>query len=199
MPTVTHVLWPKMGLDYGKMFKITSMSELHSYWDEGRAVRLRDGMNNYLNSAEFARQTGVNSLCQHHLSHPDAAYLDIACTGESMKDSPRSVVEVTVDAFNGILFGMVDVLVKFGAIYVNEQGGYFTLSDGMEEKSSQTVASWVIPGADIRVKHWPRGTHWYAYVGSVSVTRDGKNSWDTKDEAYENARLWAKEHRVKLE
>jgi len=188
-----------MGLNYGKMFKISSLPELFEYWQECRANRAREGFSNYVNSAEYAQVTGDNRRSRHHLAHPDAAFIHTHCLGESLKDKPRSVVEVTVEALDSILTGMVKTLSERGTIYVNESGGYFILGSGMEEQALTQVASWVIPGEEVRFKQWPGGTHWYAYVGSKSVEIAGANKWDTKAEAKKAAALWAKAYKVKIE
>ena len=94
---------------------------------------------------------------------------------------------------------MQRTLVEHGPIYINSVGGYFNLVGDMEESKVRTVDQWVIPGEDIRLKQWPHGIHWYAYVGSASVVRDGVNKWGTKEEAKKNAIAWAKENNILLE
>ena len=53
MPTVAHVKWPSMNLDYGWMFKLSTYPDLMTYWMDVRQNRFREGFANYLNSSEF--------------------------------------------------------------------------------------------------------------------------------------------------
>lgn len=199
MPTIARVKWPDMGIDYGWMFKISTYSDLLGYWQDVRQNRLQDGFSNYLHSREFISLAGEDIGASHHLSHSDAAFLNAVCLAETMKDTPRGVVEIFCDITDAIYQGMTKLLQEKGHLYVNKNGGYFSLSDGMEETDLQEIESFVIPGQKIEIKQWPNGTHYYAYVGGVSVERDGVNKWDTKSQAYNKSKLWAAEHNISLE
>ena len=70
---------------------------------------------------------------------------------------------------------MMRLLFDKGHVYVNKEGGYFSLVPGMEEIATNTVKEFVLPGQKIVIKKWPNGIHFYAYVGGTSVTYNGTN------------------------
>jgi len=181
------------------MFKLSSYPELMNYWIDVRQNRFRDGFANYLHSAEFVSLTGVGGGSAGHLTHGDASMLHCASLAETMKDSPRSVVEIACDVGDRLLRGMTRVLFEKGSIYINKEGGYFCLVPGMEEVATDTVKEFVLPGQRIALKQWPNGKHWYAYVGGVHVIRNGESKWSSKAMAQLNAEKWAKENHVKVE
>lgn len=199
MPTIAHVKWPTMKIDYGWMFKISSYSGLMSWWMDVKQNSLREGFANYINSNEFVSLAGVGLGQERHLSHREAAFLNAACLTESMKDNPRSVVEIFCDITDAVYRGMEKVLQEQGHLYVNKNGGYFHLGTGMEEVGTKQTKEFVIPGAKIDIKKWPNGVHFYAYVGGVSVEVGGKNKWDTRTQATANAEMWARKNNVSLE
>jgi hypothetical protein len=199
MPTIARVKWPDMGIDYGWMFKISTYSDLLEYWRDVRQSRLQDGFSNYLHSCEFISLVSEDIGASHHLNHSDASFLNAACLAETTKDMPRNVVEIFCDITDSLYTGMAKILQEEGHLYVNKNGGYFSLGNGMEETGLQEIESFVIPGQEISIKQWPNGIHYYAYVGGVSVERNGTNKWDTKANAYNEAKLWAVEHSISLE
>jgi hypothetical protein len=188
-----------MNLDYGWMFKLSSYPDLMAYWMDVRQNRFRDGFANYLNSREFVSLTGVGLGKEGHLSHSDASFLHAASLAETMKDKPRSVVEIACEIGDRLLGGMTSLLRDKGHIYVNRQGGYFHLVDGMEEVEVKQVKAFFIPGAKIEVKKWPNGKHFYAYVDGASVEYDGANKWSTEAVARIRAEQWAKDNNLTVE
>ena len=201
MPTVAHVKWPSMNLDYGWMFKLSSYPDLMTYWMDVRQNRFREGFANYLHSCEFISLAGpgVGLQFNGHLSHSDASFLHAASLAETAKDHPRSLVEIACECGDQLLCGMTTLLFDKGSIYVNKNGGYFSLVPGMEEITTETVKEFVLPGQKIEIKQWPNGKHFYAYVGGTSVVRDGQNKWSTKEAARIHAERWAKENNLSVE
>ena len=131
MPTIARVKWPEMRIDYGWMFKITSYLDFMSYQMDVKQNSLRDGFANYLNSQEFISLAGVGVKQGHHLHHREAAFLNAACIAETMKDNPRGVMEIFCDITDSVYCGMVKVLQEQGHIYINKNGGYFHLGNGI--------------------------------------------------------------------
>ena len=199
MPTIAHVKWPSMSLDYGWMFKLSSYPDLMLYWMDVRQNRLREGFANYLNSREFISLAGVGLGQGGHISHGDAHFLHAASLAETLKDNPRSLVEIAAEVGDSLLQGMTRLLFDKGHIYVNKNGGYFSLVPGMEEVSTKTVKEFVLPGQKIEIKQWPNGKHYYAYVGGTSVVHEGKNKWSTKAVAQIHAERWARANHLEVE
>lgn len=198
MPTIAHITWPEMNIDYGFLFKISSFDELFEYWENVRSLRLKEGIRNYMSSAEFEQIT-QKSRSTPHLSHPDADLINVRCLAETESSKPRSVIEVINNVCDDVFSGMRKTLNEQGIIYVNTQGGYFHLSSQMKEVKTENISDWVIPSRDLRLKQWPGGIHWYAYVGSQSVTLSGINKWETKKEAQKAAEKWANNNGITLD
>ena len=83
----------------------------------------------------------------------------------------------------------LDTIHECGAIYINPVGGYHGYS---KDKEYAFVRRKDIVFPDfkkehIRVKSFPGGDHFYAYIGDMQV-RDGDIlKWDTYEEAYNQA------------
>ena len=79
-----------------------------------------------------------------------------------------------------------------GAIYINRLGGYH--GDSTQEKLPFVHRDkLVFPNFkenEIRIKQFPNGEHWYAYIDDVQV-RDGDTlKWNTYEEAYTQAKKY---------
>jgi len=200
MPTIARVKWPKMDIDYGNLFKISSVHQLTYYWNDVKQNKLREGFANYLNSNEYVSLMGQgieSGTFNPHLSTNEASFLHCASLTEAYKDNPRSMVEVFCDISDKLYKDMANAIQEFGAIYINNKGGYFTLGADMEESNIQNIDQYILPGAKIEIKKWPNGTHFYAYVGGVSVVWNNKNKWTTEAAAQINAEQWAKDKGIK--
>lgn len=184
-------------LDYGTMFKITSRAELDSYFTDCRALRMREGYTDYISSREFA-DVSTGRSTGNHVSTSEGGLLAALCYVEATREKPQSLFGVMLDLSQKVYDGMFRGIQDHGVIYVNGKGGYFTPIAGMVESSVQEIKTWVFPQADIRIKSWAGGTHFYAYVGDQSVSRYGRNKWDTEAEARYAAEQWAKENGVEV-
>lgn len=91
-----------------------------------------------------------------------------------------------------------NVLRKTGAVYINSAGGFHG------ERAVRTHTGFVrrdtpeFPryfSRDIRMKMFPGGTHWYAYVGDMQV-RDGDIlKWDSYEKAYAMAEKFVRDRK----
>ena len=94
---------------------------------------------------------------------------------------------------------MKNILRKTGAVYINSTGGFHG------ERAVCTHTAFVrrdtpeFPhyfSRDIRVKMFPGGTHWYAYVGDMQV-RDGDIlKWNSYEEAYAMAEKYVRDRNL---
>ena len=198
MPTICRVTSKKFGFKYGWRFKISSIAELNDYWEKGRSLQLREGFSNFLHSREGHAAVG-NPEYADHVSHDDGSFIATCVHTERYKENPRSLVEVVVDAYDRIYTNMARCIQDFGAIYVSHIGAYMPVGKDYEELETKTIEQYVIPGEDIRIKQWPNGTHFYAYVGNTSVEYCGKNKWDTESDARKAATSWARMNKIPLE
>lgn len=123
------------------------------------------------------------------MEHANETALAIGLYGQNRKLSPLSA---TLDFRNAIIQNQYDALLTHGCIYINENGGYHWPSK-KDEKSEAFVRKTVLVFPDfkkdeIRVKQFPGGEHFYAYIGNVEV-RDGDIiKWNTYEEAYNQAK-----------
>lgn len=76
-------------------------------------------------------------------------------------------------------------------LYVSPRGGYCMSLNGIENRCTQEDLQWpVFSEEDIRIKQWPDGTHWYAYIGPVQV-KDGEiQKWGSESDARMAARRY---------
>lgn len=198
MPTVAHVKWPVMNMDYGFMYKIVSLTELYRYWLDCRTNHIQEGFRDYLKSREFGKLCG-RSNTNNHVATGEGGMLAMLMKVEVEHNRPRSVADVLVDTQDRVFRGMQDAIMQHGAIYINGNGGYMPLVKGMEEVEARDVSKFVLPGASIKVSKWPGGKHFYASVGGESVTWDGEIKWNSKWEAQSAAKKWAKKNNIRVE
>lgn len=87
---------------------------------------------------------------------------------------------------------MTKLILEGKTLYINPAGGYTTNMENIinryeSEKvktGGKAVIRWpVFDESDIRIKQWPGGTHYYAYIGPVQVKDGGKLKWDSESEA----------------
>lgn len=110
------------------------------------------------------------------------------------------------DAYNilaGIQYAaMYKVLQETGAIYISEIGSFH---GERKEKNYNTFIhknTLDFPkyyNEDIRIKQFPDGTHYYAYIGNIQVKdKTGILKWNSYDEAYQAALEYSRNYRHKL-
>lgn len=104
---------------------------------------------------------------------------------------------VPAEAFEKVLsFGMgarLDAVAAGNVALMNDVGGWRTLSADDEILIEQTIDDfhqW--PDAEPKFIRWPKGTHWYAKFGPVDVVVDGKQKWDSRQEAETAVAHWMK-------
>lgn len=69
-------------------------------------------------------------------------------------------------------------------LYVNPAGGYQIAIRNVDGRYESEHLRWpVFKEEDIRVKTWPGGVHYYAYIGPVQVKDGDTVKWDTEQNA----------------
>lgn len=106
-----------------------------------------------------------------------------------------SLLVNTAKVLDDIHFSRLNLVKKYGKIFINKRGGYFTphkdiiVTDEILLKNK----GFRFPEykeSDIKLRQWKGGTHWYAKIGNIDVVdEDGNVKWDTLQEA----RIKAKE------
>ena len=162
----------------GWWLKIDTVEKLTDYL-EITDSRFGQAFNSLIHSKEF----GMG------MEHADETAFAIGMYGQNRKLSPLSA---TIDFRNRIIQNQYDAVLTHGCIYIKQNGGYHWPST-KDEKSEAFVRKTVLIFPDfkedeIRVKRFPGGEHFYAYIGNMEV-RDGDTiKWNTYEEAYNQAK-----------
>ena len=79
---------------------------------------------------------------------------------------------------------MTHMVLKGETLYVNTSGGYTISLENVTNRYESGDLRWpVFNEDDIRIKKWPGGIHYYAYIGPIQV-KDGETlKWDSEEEA----------------
>lgn len=191
----SHVIWPKMNLDYGFLFEIRSIEELLDYWLKVRKRQTCEGLSDYLKSRGFTQGVLEDKVPggTPHCATRMGSVLAVMMQGEMMKDGRRSVIDVLSAFEDRVLSCMTKVLEKEGKIFVNDNGGYFALISGQEAKDTVELEKWILPGKKPRIIQWANGKHYYAKVGEEDIVVDGEQKWPTYEAAQRAVEQYMKE------
>lgn len=79
---------------------------------------------------------------------------------------------------------MTRMILKGSTLYVNANGGYsIHMNDAVNRYESETLMWPVFSEEDIRIKKWPGGDHYYAYIGPIQVKESDTLKWDSESDA----------------
>lgn len=79
---------------------------------------------------------------------------------------------------------MTRMILEGSTLYVNANGGYsIHMNDAVNRYESETLMWPVFSKEDIRIKKWPGGTHYYAYIGPIQVKESDTLKWDSESDA----------------
>lgn len=181
------VLKDKGTKNQGWWLKISSADELCAYYEKIVPTRCGKVFENYLYGKEWnwAHLSFKNTEHSKYLGEAEITEAVVRWGSErnlniiqSIKGFQMMVAEQQLDTIH-----------ECGAIYINPVGGYHGYS-GDKEYAFVRRKDIIFPDFkrhQIRVKSFPGGDHFYAYIGDMQV-RDGDIlKWDTYDEAYNQA------------
>lgn len=181
MPRVSRVQWPAMKLDYGFMFHIQTIEELTDYWETVRVGSMAKGLAEAVKSVQGGAHvtTGDGALAEMHLT-----------CGTS--------VLTAAGKFGEIFEQMAQTLRNEGELFLNIHGGYFHVIKGMKVTDTRTVKDYTLPAVEtkkavISITQWPDGDHFYARVDGQDIEWAGRRKWDSREEAQDCAKKWARE------
>ena len=134
----------------------------------------------YLNSKE----------CGNGTEHLDTLSLAVVLSAENRK---QSIIEGVLHFKQRVIIDQLDWLHKEGKIFINPKGGYC-----FPDKRTQTIQhvyrdKLLFPcftENDIRIKRFPMGEHFYAYIGDVELHDGDIRKWNSREEA----RAFAKQY-----
>lgn len=179
MPTIARVRDPEFNLYYGYMFIIKDYLDLISYWIDVRLPKSREEFADAVHAREVNGK-GDHATC-------GMTIIQLA----HMKEV--SLIDALAMFNDQILNAMMRVLKDRGRIAINRRGGFFGITDRYELTYEEEIDKFVLPGDEIRVIKWENGTHYYAKIGDIDVSWEGKDKWDTKEEAEKAASEFKKQ------
>lgn len=161
----------------GWWLKISSPEELFNYWDKKDNIWSQT-LFNMINSKEFGN------------GEKHADFLT-CCVGTYGENRGLSMIRAVSDFAGEVKAQQLEFLLKYGALYFNENGGYHF--DTVKKKTythfvkKDRLRFPYYEKKDIRIEKFPRGTHFYAYVGDLQIKDGDTLKWDTYKEAYNKA------------
>ena len=161
----------------GWWLKINSIEQFADYCEKTDS-RWANEFHNLINSKEF---TG------HGVNHASEIAYNIGMYGAIRKMTP---IEATMNFRNEVLRNQLSALMQYGEIYINSKGGYHFKTGDEDYTQFVRRKKLVFPNYsknDIRVKQFPGGTHFYAYIGDMEVRDGDVLKWDDYESAYKKA------------
>lgn len=153
---------------YGWFLKLDSLDMLNRYmreiWDIRKAECLSD--------LERIRKK----------LHPTS---DITTLCQILADVKGTDTWYEFDVLRGSQYvEMTRMILEGSALYVNANGGYsMTMGEAVNRYESETLMWPVFSEKDIRIKKWPGGDHYYAYIGAIQVKESDTLKWDSESDA----------------
>lgn len=143
-----------------------------------------DALNNYLQIVwDIRREELLRSIKRvKEGGHPVG---DIMSACKTLADAKGSDIWTEYQKLKGKQSqDMSYMILKGMTIYVNSSGGYTTSLENIINRCESDVLSWpVFKEEDIRIKQWPGGVHYYAYIGPMQVKDQKTVKWGSESDA----------------
>ncbi len=110
---------------------------------------------------------------------------DIAVLCKTVADMKHTDVWAEFERLKRIQYKQMSDMVREGkTLYVNPAGGYTVFVDNIMNRYESRQLQWpVFQKEDIRIKKWPGGMHYYAYIGPVQVKDGSILKWENESDA----------------
>jgi hypothetical protein len=85
------------------------------------------------------------------------------------KRTGNGILRETASIMNEIYSRQIELIKKYGAIYLNRMGGYCY---GFDEREKITKKELIFPDddyMDVEIKRWPYGSHYYLYINGRQI------------------------------
>lgn len=190
----TFVLKDKGTRQAGWWLKISTADELIAYWKQTYPVKYGKVFENYVYGKEFDGYKCHRTGNMNHSPWLEEEDLTFACA-EYAANKKLTIWQGIQGMTLEVAMRQLEKIRDYGAIFINRRGGYHTDYDGHHEYPDFVHRKELIfpdfKSSDIRIKQFPGGEHYYAYIGDTQV-RDGDTlKWSTRDEAYKKALEYA--------
>ena len=168
----------------GWWLKISTVAELADYLSETDS-RWENALNNLLNSKEFTKFGN---------EHAGALATSIGLFGVN---HGINGIDATLVFKEQIVNDQLNELKSGNTLAINKMGGYWVLKPEEVNGENKAYSQWcrkremVFPNftkRELKIKKFPLGNHWYAYLGDVQLRDNDKVKWNTYEDAYEYAK-----------
>lgn len=173
----------------GWWLKVSTVAELNDYLVETDS-RWENAINNLLNSKEFTRYGD---------EHAGALETSIGFFGVN---NGINWLEATILFKEQIVNDQLNEIRKGNTVVINKKGGYCVLTPDELSGDNKAYRQWlrkkelIFPNftrKELKIKKFPLGNHWYAYLGDVQLRDKDIIKWNTYEEAYEYAKQFINE------
>lgn len=168
-------------LEYNWMIVLDSIDMLNSFMNIVQKGIIKDGLEILMKKNRIG-----------HSTQQWESAVEIMAAAKNI-----SLIESSCELEIKVYQSRLHSILKYGCMYVNESGGGFPHTDGVEIVDEIIKDKLVFPEysiKDICVKRWEGGKHYYAKIGNSDVIdKHGNQKWNTKKEAKRQAILFIKE------
>ena len=182
------VLKDKGTRNQGWWLKIQTVDELNDYYEIIIPTKYGNVFENYMYGSEWN---------DYHPDHPS----ERTAPHENEKTLTDAVLRYgskrnynilqSIQSFRMMVAtNQMEDIRKYGAIYINARGGYYGRYKDDKEYAFVRRKNIIFPSykkEDIRIKKFPYGSHYYAYIGDLQVKDGDISKWNTYEEAYRQA------------
>jgi hypothetical protein len=177
------VLKDKGTNNQGWWLQLSNVDELIAYLEEVAPTRYGNAFENYIYGKEF------DETSKNHSPHSREVELTSAI-GQYARMRETTFIQALIMFRNEVALRQMHEIEEHGSIFINRAGGYHSASE--YDKCYDVVYrdNLIFPQFhknDIRVKKFPYGQHYYAYIDDLQVKDGDTMKWNTYEEAYAQA------------
>lgn len=186
----TFVLKNKGTREAGWWLKISDVDQLVAYYQETNPTRTSRAFENFMHGKEYDCFKPTPSNNKNHgpwMNESDLTYAYAMYAGQRGLTFIQGMEGFTRE----VALTQLRKIEEYGAIFINRVGGYHADYDGHHNYPDFVRRKQLVfpdfKKTNIRIRQFPGGEHYYAYIGDTQV-RDGDTlKWSTYDEAYRQA------------
>lgn len=135
--------------------------------------------------------TGIKDKIKYPYRHASSEWR--SCVEMLQEIHEKSFIEASLQLENTMWQNKINSLLKDNILLLTSGCAYMELIDDFDIVESVWLNEMKFPQynkSDIRVLQWPGGNHYYAKIGNVDVVYNGKQKWNTYDDAKHHAELY---------
>lgn len=158
-----------------------------------------DTLNQYHFEIKMNKDAEIMECSIMRLSEPDFKARNheaVQLYEQYEKNADKGMLQLVADFSSRAHLAQIKYISLGYKIIINNNGGYFFLTDDIEITNKWVVKSIHLPfytESDIRVKRFREGEHYYAKIDYIDVVdKEGCQKWDTFNEAYSAAKEYLK-------